>query len=395
LNIVFIHPRFSAENILKQPWRDSYELARHLAERGHKVTILTDADCCRINKIEILKMPAPYLRFKLNRIKSCLNEANVVLYFGNSLSGIYLRKLSGLDIPLVIYISGTHLTLHELKWLSFRELVYNYYAVIFSLPIMRRVTKLLNNPQISVIVVPNEILKGRLEECGVDKRKIKVAPLTFNARSFYFGCNKESILAVRERLGLPKNNTIITYFGSPLTIRGTDILIKSAQALKKKLKEFKVVILSRSESFLDSKEEKILRRLVRKLDLCENVMIISGVLSSGAIKDYISASDIIVLPFKIVQSEPPLSILESMAMAKPIITTSTCGIPNLVTSDRGILVKPADNVALALAIQAVIQNPDRRHTLGQQAREFVLTLPCWRTTAEWFERLFYSLKEGK
>jgi len=49
MKILMIHSNFSQQNILKQPWKVSYELSQHLTKRGHEVVILIDV----IDKVEL------------------------------------------------------------------------------------------------------------------------------------------------------------------------------------------------------------------------------------------------------------------------------------------------------------------------------------------------------
>jgi len=245
---------------------------------------------------------------------------------------------------------------------------------------------------VSVITVPNNALKERLIEYGIRAEKIQVIPVGFEGKMFTSSIN---FSIVRKKLGLPAEAFIITYLGSPLTIRGTDTLIKAAKILKARLENFKIIILSRTDSFLEKKEEMFLLSLIKKFDLSNRICVISGVLNQKIVREYIWASDIIALPFKIVPSEPPLSLLESMACSKPVITTSTCGLAELITPDRGLLVKPGDPEDLALAIYEVAQDPNSRNELGRKAKEFISKLPDWDSVGKLYEHLFMTLISNK
>ena len=234
------------------------------------------------------------------------------------------------------------------------------------------------------------MLKKRLVEYGVHEEKIHVLPVGFDIKEFTSGLDDEPN-NVRGKLGLTTEDFVITYFGSPFTIRGTETLIRSVYILKKRLKKLRCIILSRTDSFLERKENEYLSSLINRFSLSDVIHLITGVLSRDQVKKYISASDIVVLPFKIVQSEPPLSILESMALGKPVITTLTCGLHELVTPDRGLLVKPNDVKDLALAIYKLAKNPKRRAEIGRSAKEFASKLPSWDFVAKLYEHFFENL----
>lgn len=61
----------------------------------------------------------------------------------------------------------------------------------------------------------------------------------------------------------------------------------------------------------------------------------------------------------------PVSLMEAMAHAIPVISTSTGGIPELLEGGAGLMVPPADVAALAQAIQALTEDADWRRALGE------------------------------
>jgi len=387
-----VHSNFSQQNILKQPWRVTYELSQHLAKHGHEVVIFTDIiDKIEFkdNLVEVKYVNYGYLRSKIKLIKPFIKNFDILLYFGNSLSGIYLKGLKDIHLPLVLYISSAHYSFSELRCLSLKELASHSLHLYSSLPPLSYVVRLLNKDTISMIVVPNNSLKKRLVEYGVNEHKILVFPVGFNAKEYLEG--ESNLVNSREKLGFSSEEFIVTYLGSPLTIRGTDTLIKATYLLNKWLKKFKVLLLLRVDSKGEMKEEIFLRSLIKKLNLSSKFFVTSGILSRERVKEYIYASDVITLPFKIVQSEPPLSILESMALGKPVITTRTCGLPELIGNDKGVLVKPNSPKDLALAIYELAQDPQRRVNIGRKARSFALEMPDWEFITSLYERLFKDL----
>ncbi|HZY64224.1 MAG TPA: glycosyltransferase [Edaphobacter sp.] len=68
----------------------------------------------------------------------------------------------------------------------------------------------------------------------------------------------------------------------------------------------------------------------------------------------------------------PLSILEVMAMGKPVIATSVGGIPEIVIPEvTGYLHGHGNSKELADAINALIENPVKTRALGESARRHV------------------------
>lgn len=68
----------------------------------------------------------------------------------------------------------------------------------------------------------------------------------------------------------------------------------------------------------------------------------------------------------------PMAMLEAMAAGKAIVVTPVGGIPETVTDNfNGLLVPPADAVALSTAIQKLLTNRALRESLGRNARQTI------------------------
>lgn len=66
----------------------------------------------------------------------------------------------------------------------------------------------------------------------------------------------------------------------------------------------------------------------------------------------------------------PSVLLEAMASGMPVITTNTCGMPDVVQDEvNGLLIPPADATALEAAILRLNQCVELRRKLGEAARE--------------------------
>ncbi len=81
-----------------------------------------------------------------------------------------------------------------------------------------------------------------------------------------------------------------------------------------------------------------------------------------------AALDIYVCPS--LSESLPLTLLEAMTAAKPIVATQVGGIPEIIQDQHtGLLVPPKDSQALASSIARLLDHPDLSQRLGQQARQ--------------------------
>ena len=68
----------------------------------------------------------------------------------------------------------------------------------------------------------------------------------------------------------------------------------------------------------------------------------------------------------------PVALMEAMASARPVVTTSLSGIPELVTDGvTGLLVPPGDAVAFAAAMKRVLQRPEVAAEMGRHGQQAV------------------------
>lgn len=84
----------------------------------------------------------------------------------------------------------------------------------------------------------------------------------------------------------------------------------------------------------------------------------------------IGAADLFVLSS--LHEGLPISLLEAMALGRPVVATRVGGIPEVVVpGETGMLVDPADVEGLAAEVLSLLGDPDRRHRMGEMARRHV------------------------
>ena len=87
---------------------------------------------------------------------------------------------------------------------------------------------------------------------------------------------------------------------------------------------------------------------------------------------YYQDADCIVLPSY--REGMPKSLLEAMAVGKPIITTNVAGCRDLVENgENGLLCEPKNSVSLAVAIETICNlDVQKLAQMGNKSREMVL-----------------------
>lgn len=171
------------------------------------------------------------------------------------------------------------------------------------------------------------------------------------------------------------------YLGSVKALRGFRILLEAMRQLPQTVR---LRVLARGMSEVDADDW---RRRLESLGLQDRVTIRSGWLSVEELRVEIAGAIAVVLPFILVPSELPVSVLEVLACGTPVIATDIDGLPESV-GDAGLIVPPADAPALARAMQFLAGNPEqvaRLREACQRRREKFLN---WDQVADrWAETL--------
>ena len=90
------------------------------------------------------------------------------------------------------------------------------------------------------------------------------------------------------------------------------------------------------------------------------------------IPELLYASDIVTLP-SFYREGIPRVLLEAMCMEKPIVTTNWVGCKETVEEGKnGFLVPTKDHIALASAIEKLVNNEELRVKMGKYGREKAL-----------------------
>lgn len=84
-----------------------------------------------------------------------------------------------------------------------------------------------------------------------------------------------------------------------------------------------------------------------------------------------------------------MTLLEAMALGKPIVATAVGGIPDVITDGQeGLLVQAGDVEALTGALRRMVADAGLRRDCGRHARETLLARYDASRTAQAYEALY-------
>jgi glycosyltransferase involved in cell wall biosynthesis len=385
-----------------------------MVAKGISVTIISDGnptqteteelDGIQIDRINHLVLAPLLKKEELVRVITKRNP-DVVVWCGSPLSAVYLSRLGRVGRPFIWDIDTDINNLKSLRGISIREFLHPHHGLLLNQlltailprPLIRSTG---NSRLVSKITVPGKYLKESLVNIGVHATKVTIVPSTIENGKQSSEDVKEQREEVRTKLGFKPGQFVVTYFGSPCSLRGPDTAILSMPKILSKHKDTKLVILSRKEKQKttsaarnDEVEEDYLRRLVGKFRLDANVEIVSDLLDRSQLRERLLASDAIVLPFKLIFSEPPLSVLEAMSLGKTVLSTNLTVLQEILQEDRGILVEPGHHKALAEAVLFIIEHQKQSERYGKNALRYTKNLPDWEEVTNQFAQILKSVIE--
>ena len=228
-----------------------------------------------------------------------------------------------------------------------------------------------------LVAVSPRIRELYIDEWGIPARRISA--INNSVRMEPFLAVPESVPTERE-FGGP----VITNVARFNPQKAQHILLEAAHIIVQKIPTVRFVLVGKGLL-----EEK-LRQQARDLGIHDNV-VFTGVRHD--IPHILGQSDIFVLSS--LWEGVPLSVIEAMAAARPVVVTNVGGNPELVESGQTGLVVPANSViALVEALLTLLQDEPRRLALGRLARQRVQRLFSMERFIQQYEMLYRRLGEA-
>jgi glycosyltransferase involved in cell wall biosynthesis len=203
---------------------------------------------------------------------------------------------------------------------------------------------------------------------GVGPDRISVVPAGLDCERFKPAEKNEQ---VAEKLGISKDLIRILFVGRLVPEKGIFDLLNAFSILLRNVQNVELLIVGSGSSSMQIQ----ISQLVENLKIGGKVKFLGSIEYSNMPQIH-NLADVFCLPSiptKTWAEQFGYSMVEAMACGKPVVSTSTGSIPEVV-KDRatGILVKPNDPRGLESALEELILNKQERDAFGSNAREWVL-----------------------
>ncbi|HET8653206.1 MAG TPA: glycosyltransferase family 4 protein [Gaiellaceae bacterium] len=383
MDVLYFHQYFATRR--RSTATRSYELARRLVDRGHRVTIVSrDTRMLeagrdgrprgrlvareQVDGIDVLFLNIPYA----NRYPTPVRLASFTAFtIAAGIAGALERK------PDVVFASSTPLTIGiaglataRLKRVPFvfeiRDLwpaVPVELGALKSPPAVRSAEWLEQRlyDGASRIVVLSEGARDDLRRRGIPGQKLALIPNAADLDVFRPDVIDEGF---RARHGL-NGKFVALYAGAMGRANGLDQLVDAAQALRRR-GEQRVAIVALG----DGGERPRLEGRRRELGL-ENLHFLPPV-PKEELAGIVGAADVtltIFAPYPVLETNSPNKFFDSLAAGKPAVVNLDGWVRRLVeANDAGAWVPAGEAEALAWALSALAGDPERVERMGRNAR---------------------------
>jgi len=215
-----------------------------------------------------------------------------------------------------------------------------------------------------VIAISSQI-RAQLQERGVAEARIREIPNAVDTDRFH-PVTAEEKQRLRAALGLPLHKTVLIFSGRLSRAKGLPMLVEAWPELVRRYPDLHLAIVGSGKLSFDDCEESI-REFVRAQQLSSSVKFAG---ESDRVYEYLQASDMFVFPTE--YEGFSLALVEALACAMPVVVTAVGAAPDLIRhGENGYLFAPKDPVAMMATLQSALEERNRWPSIGAAARQSI------------------------
>lgn len=229
-----------------------------------------------------------------------------------------------------------------------------------------------------IVVVSKQQRREINEEFGVGRAdQFSVIPLGLDTT--VFADWKERGDSFRVELALSPDDILVGIVGRLTEIKNHELFLHAAAVYKDKFSKQPAGARVRFVVIGDGSLRKQLGQQTHSLGLAGDITFVGG---RRDLEDIYPALDIVALTS--LNEGTPLTLIEAMANARPVISTAVGGVIDLlgdplpgdsdaafVICERGIRVSPNDAPAFAAGLERLVADPRLRRDIGERGLQFV------------------------
>ncbi|RCV66149.1 Glycosyltransferase involved in cell wall bisynthesis [Methanophagales archaeon] len=237
---------------------------------------------------------------------------------------------------------------------------------------------------LDTIVVTSNSSYVKLISIGINKNKIKLINIGINLSVFK---PLNEVNSMKSKLNMPDNRKTIFFAGDMSPWKGLDIFIKTLAIISEKRSDILGLVAEKGTFEYRQKRIQQIDNLITQNRVDDFIRFIG---QYENISELYEISDVVVFPYLSSFSlmDIPLSLLEAMAMGKPVIATKIGAIAEVIEHKKnGILIEPNNIAVLADAILYMLGNSEESKIMGNEGSKLInekfnidIIIPEWERT---------------
>lgn len=378
MNILIATHDLVHENCHLMPWRTVFEVNKHLCKMGQKSFLLSLGNSKRIfeedkrsSNILNIRKGYKFLASDLNEVVARISPDLIVWPIAWREPGKRMRIIKNFNIPLLGYFPGG---IYSLKSSLF---AFNKIGIKNSTPYLiesicqiTRTLRFLKSDGFKHLIALTELTYKKAISAGWEHDKIDYIPPGKDDEPIQ-SLDQPFVGKISHRL---KSIPYYLFMGPPTEIRGIYDLLKAFDQTAEKLPDLHLVCLFRSDPGI--KKGKI-KFFLGKLKYNDRVITVWESLTKAELNDIIRQCHALVLPFLLVPSEIPITIIEAISWNKPVITTESGGTAEFI-KPFGNVVAHGSIAGLAKAMIELINNQTLYNQKSKNAYIKYKSHPSWK-----------------
>ena len=259
----------------------------------------------------------------------------------------------------------------------------------------------------------NYRLDGEKEVLHIADRIVAATPAEFAQLQWLYRANTQKIIVIppgvdlsrfypipvdeaKEFIGVPPCDRVLLYVGRIEPLKGIDILIEAIALLQQRGISVCLSVIGGESGVISDLEDSELARLhaLREKYGLSDLVAFLGKRDQDTLPYYYSASEAVVVPSH--YESFGMVALEAMACGVPVVASQVGGLAFLIQNgETGFTVPVDDPQALAEKLLSMLENPELRKRMGQNASNFARSYSWERIANRIVELYDETIAEGK
>ena len=308
--------------------------------------------------------PQDSQRFEPLRIRRYLSNHQIRIIHSHTPRTLFQAAMATNRVPSIVHISTKHLLTKSQD---------RRFGMVIA--VLDRLGLYLPD---YLVAVSQTMHRQIVDQPGIKPCRVRAISNAIPIDQFYAPHKRQ---ACREELGLSPADFAIGFCGRMEKVKCIDLLLVAFRQVLSEYPNARLVLVGEGAKLAEW------QALAERLSLSEAI-IWTGFRTD--VPDLLAAMDIYVQPS--VNEGLSLSILEAMAAGKAVVATSAGGTAEVINDDRtGVLLPDASPAIVSAAILELIEHPDKRRSMAETAREYVLDEYCIERMTSAYGRLYQEV----